>query len=190
MPYTTVVTGTTITASWGNANVRDQVVTPFANAGARSSAITVPVEGMVSFLNDVNSLEVYNGTVWVPTGPAAAFVNASETTTSTTYTDLTTAGPSVSVVTGPSALVWLNAALRNNTAGNQAFMGYAVSGASTSAAGDSQAISVQGTSLITAGGCFKATGLTPGTNVFTAKYRVDATTGTWQFRNITVLPLP
>lgn len=56
MPYTTVVAGTTITASWGNSNVRDQVVTPFATTGARDSAITSPVIGMVEYIssNDVN----------------------------------------------------------------------------------------------------------------------------------------
>jgi hypothetical protein len=63
--YTTLVTGTTITASWANANVRDQVVTPFASAAARTSAITSPVEGMVSYLNDVNTLEVYDGSSWL-----------------------------------------------------------------------------------------------------------------------------
>lgn len=65
MPYTTVVTGTTITAAWSNANVRDQVVTPFASAAARTSAITSPVEGMVSYLADVDTLEVYNGSSWL-----------------------------------------------------------------------------------------------------------------------------
>jgi hypothetical protein len=65
MPYSTVVTGTTITASWANANVRDQVVTPFASSAARTSAITTPVEGMVSWLNDTNMLEVFDGASWL-----------------------------------------------------------------------------------------------------------------------------
>lgn len=64
MPYSTVVSGTTITASWGNANVRDQVVTPFASAAARDSAITSPVEGMVAYLADVDLLCVYHGASW------------------------------------------------------------------------------------------------------------------------------
>jgi len=65
MPYTTLVTGTTITASWANANVRDQVVTPFASAAARTSAISSPVEGMVSWLSDVNALEAFDGSAWL-----------------------------------------------------------------------------------------------------------------------------
>lgn len=68
MPYTTNVAGTTITASWGNANVRDQVVTPFASASARTSAITSPVEGMLSYRSDEKVFEGYNGTSWLPAG--------------------------------------------------------------------------------------------------------------------------
>lgn len=69
MPYTTLVAGTTITASWANANVRDQGVTPFANTAARAAAITAPIEGMVSHLNDTNELGVYSGLAWSHTGP-------------------------------------------------------------------------------------------------------------------------
>jgi hypothetical protein len=68
VPYTTNVPGTTITASWGNTNVRDQVVTPFASASARSSAITSPVEGMISYRSDEKVFEGYNATSWLPVG--------------------------------------------------------------------------------------------------------------------------
>lgn len=67
MPYTTVVAGTTVTSSWANTNVRDQVITPFTNAAARTSAIGTPVQGMVSYLSDVKRFEYYNGTAWQPT---------------------------------------------------------------------------------------------------------------------------
>ena len=50
MPYTTLVPGTTITASWANTNVRDQTIGAFASTGARDSAITSPVAGMVEYL--------------------------------------------------------------------------------------------------------------------------------------------
>lgn len=39
-----------MTAAWANANVRDQVVTPFTNAAARTSGIATPVAGMMSTL--------------------------------------------------------------------------------------------------------------------------------------------
>lgn len=66
MPYTTLVAGTVITASWANACVRDQGVTPFADASARTSAITSPVEGMLTYLTGSDQLHFYSGSVWVP----------------------------------------------------------------------------------------------------------------------------
>jgi hypothetical protein len=65
MPYTTLVAGTTITASWANASVRDQTVTPFATAAARTSAVTVPVTGMLSHRADHLVFEGYDGSGWV-----------------------------------------------------------------------------------------------------------------------------
>lgn len=64
MPYTTAVAGTTITASWANASVRDQVVTPFASSAARTSAITSVIEGMVTYQADTDQLEIYDGVTW------------------------------------------------------------------------------------------------------------------------------
>jgi hypothetical protein len=66
VPYTTNVPGTTITAAWGNANVRDQVVTPFATALARTSAVSTPISGMVSTRTDAGIVEAYDGTAWQP----------------------------------------------------------------------------------------------------------------------------
>lgn len=85
MPYTTLVAGTTITASWANANVRDQAVTPFASTGARSSAITSPVTGMVSYITGTSRLEMYDGTTWVPV-PGQIVARGSRTTSSSTTT--------------------------------------------------------------------------------------------------------
>lgn len=76
MPYTTIVAGTTITAAWANASVRDQVVTPFASAAARTSAISSPLEGMASHLADVNSLGVYSGAAWSTIGPVHGALTA------------------------------------------------------------------------------------------------------------------
>jgi hypothetical protein len=41
-------------------------VSVFANATARSAAIPTPTEGMVSYLNDVDRLEINNGSSWGP----------------------------------------------------------------------------------------------------------------------------
>lgn len=69
MAYTTLVAGTTITASWANANVRDQTVSPFADSTARDAAITAPVDGMLAYLTGTNSLSSYDGSAWCSTGP-------------------------------------------------------------------------------------------------------------------------
>jgi hypothetical protein len=47
----------------------NQSVIAFSNATARSSAITSPIEGMVTWLEDVNRYDSYNGTAWVPLVP-------------------------------------------------------------------------------------------------------------------------
>jgi hypothetical protein len=43
-------------------------VQTFANAAARTSAIPTPTEGIVTWLNDSNSLQVYDGAVWTAAG--------------------------------------------------------------------------------------------------------------------------
>jgi len=81
MPFTTVVAGTVITASWGNLNVRNQVVTPFATAASRATIVgALAVEGMPSWLEDYDDLWVYNGTAYVPiAGSPTAYKTVDET---------------------------------------------------------------------------------------------------------------
>lgn len=123
-------------------------------------------------------------------GAAKGIVATSQTRNSTSYGDLATVGPSASVVIGPSglALVILHAKLDNSGA-NTSRMSFAVSGATTVAASDVESLAQQGSNTVEASGVFMVTGLTPGTNVFTAKYRVHAGTGTFSNRQITVIPL-
>jgi hypothetical protein len=68
MAYVTCVAGTVITASWANQNVRDQTTSPHATSAARAATITVPVEGMVTYLSDRKVLEVYTGSGYQPVG--------------------------------------------------------------------------------------------------------------------------
>jgi len=48
----------------------------FADAAARSAAITAPTEGMVSYLNDSDRLEVYGGVSWGPFSVASGGTGA------------------------------------------------------------------------------------------------------------------
>lgn len=81
MPFTTVVAGTVITASWGNLNVRNQVVTPFATAASRATIVgALAVEGMPSWLEDYDDFWVHNGVAYVPiAGPPTKYKTSNET---------------------------------------------------------------------------------------------------------------
>ena len=121
---------------------------------------------------------------------ATATVATSQSTTSSTMTDLTTAGPAVTLTTGTKALVIITANIVNATAANYSYMGFAVSGATTVAAGTAQALWTVGTNLIQASAGFLVTGLTAGSNTFTTKYRTEvATTATFTNRSITVIDM-
>ena len=124
-----------------------------------------------------------------------AAVFAAETTTSTSYGNLTTTGPVCTCATGTNALVGLYADVSVNTAGTVAYMSYAVSGASSLGSADSRALgwatpSTAAASFLLSTYVHLETGLTPGTNTFTAQYRVGSGggTGSWSNRNMFVLP--
>jgi hypothetical protein len=62
-------TGDVLTAAQVNTYLQEQAVMRFANAAARTTALSgVLAEGMMSYLDDTNSVEVYNGTSWVSIG--------------------------------------------------------------------------------------------------------------------------
>ena len=59
-------TGDVLTAAQVNTYLQEQAVMRFANAAARTTALaSVLAEGMVSYLQDTDAVEVYNGTSWV-----------------------------------------------------------------------------------------------------------------------------
>lgn len=113
-------------------------------------------------------------------GVSAATVATSQTTASGTYTDLATAGPSVTLTTTTKALVIVTAYLTGNVGAEEYFMSFAVSGATTIAAADTQALRIdistanEGTQM---SAVYPVT-LTAGSNTFTAKYRRGGPAGT------------
>ena len=115
-----------------------------------------------------------------------------EATTSTTYTALTTPGPIVTVITGTSAVVWVTSALLVATGTTDtAYMSFAVSGATTLASSDVRAVWNPGAASVQNCACFYVSGLTAGSNVFTAQYRTNnaGNAATFQDRNLVVQPL-
>ena len=62
-------TGDVLTAAQVNTYLQEQVVMVFADATARTTALSgVLAEGMVSYLKDTNATEVYDGSAWVGIG--------------------------------------------------------------------------------------------------------------------------
>jgi hypothetical protein len=141
-----------------------------------------------------------SGQMFVSTGvngiaarvPTPAAVSTAETTASTTYTDLTTVGPSATVTTGTQAYVIVTARQANNTATAECYTSFTISGATpTVAASDTfasffQAPSVNGANRASA--AILVTGLTAGSNTFKMQYRVSAGTGTFSARQLAVIP--
>jgi hypothetical protein len=74
MPRKEFESFTRLDASDVNTFLMDQSVMTFASSAARGSAIPSPVEGMVTWLNDENALQVYDGSQW--NGLAASGGNA------------------------------------------------------------------------------------------------------------------
>jgi hypothetical protein len=178
----------TTTAQFGGSNIAA------IKLGTDGGATGIPGNaGNMYFAGDTLLLYISDGTAWVCVTPQSASVATSQTTTSTSYTDLATSGPAVTVKTDSKALVTLTCLVSNNGTNNNSYMGFAVSGATTVAAADTAALRVQASSNIPSlqlSVTIPVTGLTAGSNTFTAKYRVDGGTGTWQSRSISVVGIP
>jgi hypothetical protein len=74
MAFKVFANGFALNASELNTYLMNQSVMVFANAAARTAAFT-PTEGMVTYLEDTNALEVYNGTAWVAVGQDTVLTN-------------------------------------------------------------------------------------------------------------------
>jgi len=174
----TAVTNQIFTASQFNSNVRDNLLeTAVANATTAGSLFRVSGNNSIT-----EAIPGYNE------------VLASESTTSTSYTNLTTVGPQVTVTTGVSALVFMRAEIGQSVSGAGAWIGLAISGATTQAAGTLYEL---GHGAETSGNfythfdIFRVTGLTPGSNTFTMQYKSLSSSSSCNaaYRAMLVIPL-
>ena len=96
--YKLFATGDVLTAAQVNTYLMQQTVMVFASSAARTTALSgVLAEGMVSYLQDTNSLEVYDGSAWVgATGDITALTAGT--------------GISISSATGPIPTVAIDTA--------------------------------------------------------------------------------
>lgn len=102
--YKLFVSGDVLTAAQVNTYLQQQVTMVFANSTARTTALSgVLAEGMMSYLQDTNAVEVYNGSSWVNVG------NAGDITGVTAGTGLSGGGTSgdvtLSIASAQSDLV-------------------------------------------------------------------------------------
>jgi hypothetical protein len=182
----------------------DTLVTTVVSASAMSGSLTKLSDG-TDFLragSNVTLVTGSNGSVTVSasslasisTYTSASSVATSESTTSSTYVDLATVGPTVTMTTGTSVVCHMFANVAATTGLGGAAISVAVSGATTVAASDSPGANGGGWATVSAAaninysmaGAVIFTGLTPGVNTFTLKYRVNAITGAFRNRRLVV----
>lgn len=141
-----------------------------------------------------------NGSLFVSTGVNQiterfvdmARVNTTQSTSSTSFTNLATTGPAVTLNTGAKVLVFWGAQMYNSLDNGASFMAYKVTGASTRQAWDSESVYQGGTpnNQEASGGMIHyVQTLTPGVNTFTAQYRASTGTSSFGERFIAVIPL-
>ena len=160
------------------------------DAGFGGAGEKVLAEGQLCYLSDSNIVQYYSGASWLTVGPttAASYQYAEvltlQTTTSTSYVDLATVGPSITATTGTTALVTFTVTTDATTiASDQGFASVAVSGATTVAANDNwSTVTRLGGSFVTESRTYGFTGLTAGSNVFTLKYK-NSSGATSRFSN-------
>ena len=209
---TNVTVGSVLTASKYNQEVVANGLAGqpiFTNEAARDAVITSPSEGMVAYLTaptvpaatggttmlPTGVRTIYNGSVWVCVTPVSARQTASGTLTSGSFTPTLSGSPgtnpSVTLVTGTTALIAIRATIVCATSGQGGFATVAVSGATTKAASADDAgiffraaASNQDANI---GTTVVLDGLTAGTNTFTMEYAsTGGATSTISRRNLTV----
>jgi hypothetical protein len=171
----TAAANATLTAAQWNASVRDNLL------------MTAP------------ALATTQGAHWVSSGPngiterfmVSNTVGTTETTASTSYAALATAGPGALVTSYGRVMVLFGCEVTNNTGGSRSLMSYAVSGATTVAGQDGSAVTFTAPTaayVVQASRVILQT-VTSGNNTFTAQYRVLANTGSFGQRTMLLFPL-
>lgn len=171
----TAVSGSIFTAAQFNTFVRDNLLeTPAAKATTAGSIFATVSAGQIA-----------------ERIPNRSLIVTSETTTSTSYADLPTVGPQVTVTHGTSALICVTARINVSVNNDGGQVGVDISGATTEAASNTHCLrsdaSLSNSNRMTA--VRLHTTLTPGTSVFKLQYLVAlAATGTFSAREIVVIP--
>lgn len=174
----TAVSNAALTAAQWNASVRDNLL-----LSAPALATTAGSIFVATGANTIAQRPVLSDTV-----------TTLETTTSTSFVNLTTVGPTITATTGSLALLLDACQIANNAAAETSVASWTISGASTVAATDDNSINAdQATGLANqdfrCADVRRLTGLTPGSNTATMVYRVTAGTGSFRRRHMVLIGL-
>lgn len=110
MPRKVFVNGNVLTDTDLNTYLMNQAVMTFASSAARSSAIGTAVEGMVTYLEDSNTISVWDGATWQQVYPASisslsgTAVVFGSTAVSAAYTAVSGLDNATIIVTGTAAV--------------------------------------------------------------------------------------
>jgi hypothetical protein len=143
MPRQVFTAGEILTAANMN-DLSDQTVMVFDDSAARGSAIPSPSEGMVTYLKDTDSVEVYDGSAFSSFGgKISQVVTATDTTTRTTTSGtFTDADISVSITplsaTSNLFVTWAGRAYSGRQAGT-AELEFQITDSSNAALGGAEA---------------------------------------------------
>lgn len=180
MAYTapiTFVNGVPLTAAQMNAiqdNIRETAVAKattqsrhFVATGANAIAERVTVRQTVDVIGDTSST-AFTGSL---TGPST--------------------GPTVTATTGDKSLIFLHSYIRPLASGVTGLYGINISGATTRAANDQEAVGFagDGTAALMASTAQALFFLTPGSNTFTANYRTSASSSRFDARRMCLFAL-
>lgn len=179
----TATTNATFTATEWNTHIRDNLnETEIAKA-----------------TGTVHNYFVSTGANAITTRKSAShYEHGIQTTTSTSYTDLS--GASVTLTTGTRAIVWISAGIANSVTNAAGMVSFRVSGATTISSSDDWMIAVDGNNGWSnpnepydehnrRGVAKLVTTLNAGSNTFTMQAKVGSGTGRFNNFDIVVLPL-
>jgi hypothetical protein len=172
----TAVAGNIWTSAEFNAHIRDNLLETMPGKATAANRMYIS--------NGLNSI--------AERVPSTATVATAQTTSSTSYTNLTTVGPQVTVTTGTAALVWAVVRCQHSSGGAECSWAVEVSGATTLAANDNWRGLQSGVTAANPnrfGVMHLFSNLTAGSNTFTIKYKTSGATATFQDRDIIVVPL-
>ncbi len=105
MPRKIFTAGEVLAAGDVNTFLMDQSVMTFADSTARASAIGTASQGMVTYLEDVDELQVFNGTDFVEVGGAAPAVLQVKSTTKTDVFSASLASGASTAITGLTSVI-------------------------------------------------------------------------------------